>query len=195
MKQLLLLLISIIALNICVAQASHAHAGRTDSTGCHNDNQNGERHCHSVNTNNNIALNNSDSANITPSYNRREWRFRSYASGTKIGFYTKSTCDSIDIDHIVSLQDAHSSGGYAWSEARKQQFANDKSNHQPACASVNRSKGNSTPKDFFRKASDGRGVDYVIAEKCTYLAIYKSIKQTYQLSFANNDPAILAQCD
>ncbi|MCH9852097.1 MAG: YHYH domain-containing protein [Alphaproteobacteria bacterium] len=183
-------------------QASHAHSGRTDSTGCHNDKKYGERHCHSgnkrkkaSNASDNRVTKSNNSASITPAYNRSQWRFRSYASNVNIGFYTKSTCDSIDIDHIVSLQDAYISGGYAWSEARKQQFANDKTNHQPACSRVNRSKGNSTPKDFFRKASDGKGVDYVIINKCDYLAIYKSIKQTYNLSFANNHPAILAQCD
>ena len=151
MKQLLLFLLPIIALNICIVPITHAHSGRTDSTGCHNDTKYNERHCHngrsSKRTNN--TNNNSDTASITPAYQRGEWRFRSYKSGTNIGFYTQSTCDSIDIDHIVSLQDAHISGGYAWSAARKQQFANDKSNHQPSCARVNRSKGNSAPKDFF----------------------------------------------
>ncbi len=69
MKQLLLFLLSIIALNLSVVPITHAHSGRTDSTGCHNDNKNNERHCHNGNKSNsanNTSNSNSDTASITP---------------------------------------------------------------------------------------------------------------------------------
>ena len=31
----------------------------------------------------------------------------------------------LDIDHMVPLKEAHVSGGYAWSSARREQYAND----------------------------------------------------------------------
>ncbi|WP_141743426.1 YHYH domain-containing protein [Oligella sp. HMSC09E12] len=41
----------IAALMLCLVTLSvispaHAHSGRTDRNGCHNDNKNGGRHCH-----------------------------------------------------------------------------------------------------------------------------------------------------
>ena len=46
MKQLSILLITILTINICNIQIAQAHSGNTDSSGCHNDNVNGGRHCH-----------------------------------------------------------------------------------------------------------------------------------------------------
>ena len=130
----------------------------------------------------------------TPRYNRQDWQFRSYKSDTNIGFYTLQICDKIDIDHLVSLYDAHQSGGYQWQGEQKRIFANDTHNHKPACASINRSKGNTTPALFFNRAKDGKGLDYHIITKCQYLDIYKQIKQKYQLSFNNNQHDVLTFC-
>ncbi|MCH9852744.1 MAG: YHYH domain-containing protein [Alphaproteobacteria bacterium] len=46
MKQLSILLITIFTINLCNIQVAQAHSGGTDSSGCHNDNINGGRHCH-----------------------------------------------------------------------------------------------------------------------------------------------------
>tara|TARA_Y200000002_G_scaffold240497_1_gene198706 strand:+ start:1187 stop:1516 length:330 start_codon:yes stop_codon:yes gene_type:complete len=99
-----------------------------------------------------------------------------------------------NIDHVVSLKDAHKSGGFNWSSSKRARFANDRSNHVPSCKRINSSKGSSTPKDFFRKSSDGRGLDYVIKNRCAYVEIYFKVKRKYNLTFANNAPEVFAQC-
>ena len=123
----------------------------------------------------------------TPDYNRAEWGFKSYKAETNIGFYTQKYCDKIEIDHVVSLHDAHQSGGALWQPKRKYQFANDKTNHVPACRAVNRSKGNATPAIFVQRSNDGKGRDYHLVNFCDYLTRYKAVKHHYQLSFVNNN--------
>ena len=49
-------------------------------------------------------------------YDRKDFNYRSYKPGTDIGFYTNQPCDFINIDHIVSLKDAHESGAASWSD-------------------------------------------------------------------------------
>ncbi len=127
----------------------------------------------------------------TPAYKRAEWGFKSYKADTNIGFYTQKYCDKIEIDHIVSLHDAHQSGGALWESKRKYQFANDKANHVPACQAINRSKGNATPAIFVQRSNDGKGRDYRISNFCNYLIRYKAVKHRYQLTFANNNSLIL----
>ena len=103
-------------------------------------------------------------------------------------------CEDIEIDHVVSLADAHESGAALWSDAEKALFANDRSNHVAACASINRSKGSSTPSDFLRKSSDGVGVEFRFVDFCGYVARYVAVKEAYQLSFENNDEETLEGC-
>ena len=68
-------------------------------------------------------------------------------SGIWAGPYTGEQFDgpgNLDIDHMVPLGNAHQSGGWAWSDARKRRYANDLSydGHLIAVgASANRSKG------------------------------------------------------
>ena len=134
------------------------------------------------------------SPSFADGYDRKDFNYRSYKPNTTIGFYTGKTCDFINIDHIVSLKDAHESGAASWSDSKKQTFANDRSNHVPSCGRVNSSKGSAAPKDFLRRSSDGRGLDYKILRWCEYVGIYKTVKAKYQLSFANNDKKILTDC-
>ena len=131
---------------------------------------------------------------VPPDYNRVSFAFISYASETSIGYYSGQVCKAIDIDHVVSLADAHASGAALWSNAEKAQFANDRSNHVAACASVNRSKGASTPSDFLRKSNDGTGVEFSFADFCGYVDRYVSVKKAYELSFENNDGELLESC-
>jgi hypothetical protein len=93
-------------------------------------------------------------------YDRADFNFRSYTPNTYTGWYTGQPCSQIDIDHVVSLQDAYKSGASSWSNAKKEAFANDRLNHVPACASVNRSKGASLPRDVIGKARNGKGVHF-----------------------------------
>lgn len=127
-------------------------------------------------------------------YNRSIYNFKSYKPNTNLGYYTQKLCVGIDIDHIVSLKDAHESGGHSWSREQKAKFANDRINHVPACSSVNRSKGSSKPSDFLRKSRDGRGIDYEIVHFCNYLERYFHVKKTYGLSFSNNNARLFSKC-
>jgi hypothetical protein len=132
---------------------------------------------------------------IGSGYDRKDFNYRSYKPGTDIGFYTNQPCDFINIDHIVSLKDAHESGAASWSDSKKKTFANDKANHVPSCGRVNSSKGSAVPKDFLRRSRDGKGLDYKIVRWCDYVTKYHAVKIKYALSFAGNTKAIFNQCD
>ena len=69
-------------------------------------------------------------------------------------------------------------------------FANDKLNHVLSCSRVNSSKVSATPFHFFRRSNDGKGLEYDIKPRCTYVGIYYQVKRQYALSFYNNDPEI-----
>ena len=127
-------------------------------------------------------------------YSRSDFSYKSYKPNTAIGFYTGQTCSAIDIDHVVSLKDAYDSGGASWSLSKKQSFANDKANHVPSCASVNRSKSASTPSEFLRKSHDGKGLEYEIVTFCEYVGIYHSVKLKYELSFDGNIRDTFKKC-
>ena len=131
---------------------------------------------------------------IADSYDRKDFNYRSYKPNTPIGFYTGKTCDFINIDHIVSLKDAHESGAASWRDSKKQTFANDRRNHVPSCSRVNSSKGSAAPKDFLRRSSDGKGLDYKIIRWCEYVTKYHSVKQAYDLSVIANDRTLLSDC-
>ena len=132
---------------------------------------------------------------IADSYDRKDFNYYSYKPNTAIGFYTGKTCDFINIDHVVSLKDAYESGAANWSASKKETFANDRRNHVPSCGRVNSSKGSAAPKDFLRRSSDGRGLDYKIVRWCEYVIKYHSVKQAYGLSFIVNDRSIFERCD
>ena len=126
-------------------------------------------------------------------YSRDDFGYQNYATATDIGFYSKKTCKT-NIDHVVSLKDAHQSGASRWSNDDKRAFANDRTNHVAACAPVNSSKGDSTPSDFFRKSRDGKGLDYEIRNLCEYVKLYKTIKVKYDLSLSQNSPELFKSC-
>lgn len=126
-------------------------------------------------------------------YIRRDYGYRSYKSWSNVGYYTRKPCDT-NIDHVVSLNDAHDSGAWLWSSEAKANFANDRANHVPSCVKVNSSKGSSTPSDFLRKAVDGKGLDYEITKVCDYLETYHSVKRKYKLSFSNNSFPLFSRC-
>ena len=128
-------------------------------------------------------------------YSRSDFSYQSYKPNTSVGFYTGQTCSAIDVDHVVSLKDAYDTGGASWSLSKKQSFANDKANHVPSCASINRSKGASVPSEFLRKSNDGKGLEYEIVTFCEYVSIYHSVKLKYGLSFDGNRRDTFKSCD
>jgi len=157
-----------------------SHGGGLNSEGCHNNKKNSDYHCHSKKIS-------------SKKYNRKLFQYKSYSPDTDIGFYTLSKCDT-NIDHVVSLKDAHDSGAGIWNNSLKEKFANDKSNHVPSCSRVNSSKGAATPLNFLRKSSDGRGLEYEIKSFCSYLEIYYKVKTKYKLNFNKNNPELFSKC-
>ena len=122
----------------------------------------------------NVLLTAMASASFADGYDRKDFNYRSYKPNTSIGFYTGQTCSAIDIDHVVSLKDAYDTGGASWSLPKKQSFANDKANHVPSCASVNRSKGASnclSLRDFSTEP----------VSCCCLKALYADVSRQHQL--------------
>ncbi len=75
----------------------------------------------------------------------------SVSTGKWYGFYTGQyyyNASELDIDHFIPLKNAHQSGGYSWSSAKKEEFANsrlDPDNLIAVNLSANRSKGAKGP--------------------------------------------------
>ena len=172
----LALLITIV---ISTPQVTFAQAGRLNPESCQNDNSKDANRC--------------QRSKAPSRYARADFGYRSYTASTNTGFYTKKTC-STNIDHVVSLKDAHESGASSWPILDKETFANDKTNHVATCVRVNSSKGASTPSNFLRKSSDGKGLDYKIVDFCGYLEAYFRVKTKYGLSFSNNNAAVFIRC-
>ena len=187
-------------------QIGYAHGGGLAADGCHNDRKNGGRHCHrspprtngdnnpSTSTSTNIIVRNPYSQS---KYNRQEWKYKKHTFTNTIGFYSGVICSSgIDIDHVVSLKDAHYSGGHSWSPDRKSEFANDRQNLVSSCSEINRSKGASLPLKFITRANDVSGVEFDFTKNniCKYLKKYKEVKVKYQLSFNANNANTFNNC-
>ena len=182
---------------------AYPHSGGLNSEGCHNNRKTGDYHCHHGSQANSPVRSNieqsgsrplmPDSSAVIEAYDRDLYGFKSYPTTTNRGFYTGIRCNT-NVDHVVSLKDAHVSGAGRWAASERIRFANDRLNHVPSCSNINSSKGSSTPSDFLRKSSDGRGAEYTIQSLCAYLGIYYQVKRKYLLSFSNNDPELFRTC-
>ena len=112
------------------------------------------------------------------------------ASGLWDGPYTgESFIDpgDLDIDHMVPLANTHRSGGWAWSEDRKRDYANDLSyeGHLIAVqASANRAKGSKGPEDW---KPPERGY------WCRYAVDWISIKNAWELTATESEAAALGE--
>ena len=94
---------------------------------------------------------------------------------------------SLDIDHMVPLANGHRSGGWAWSEVKKREYANDLSyeGHLIAAkASANRAKGSKGPEDW--KPPDR-------AYWCRYAIDWISIKNAWELTATEPEAAALVE--
>ena len=188
---------------LLISEIVRSHGGGVNAEGCHNNRKTGDYHCHYGNP---PAPKSPQRPNPRPgfierlgtaepiiAYDRDLYGYESYPTYTKSGFYTGRSCET-NIDHVVSLKDAHESGADRWTLAEREGFSNDRLNHVPSCKRINSSKGSSTPSDFLRKSSDGGGMEYEIKPKCAYLGIYYQVKRKYRLSFQNNDSSLFASC-
>ena len=127
------------------------------------------------------------------SYNRLDWHYKSNLSlyeYAQKGYYTNIS-DQTNVDHVVSLHDAHHSGGASWSYQKKKKFTNDDINQVAALKEVNRNiKKNFTPKNFIKRMEESKYKFYQ-DRKCEYVLKYVRVKQEYNLSFQNNDMKFL----
>lgn len=80
---------------------------------------------------------------------------------------------SLDIDHIVPLAEAWRSGADAWSDAKREKFANDPDNLIAVSARSNRSKGDKDPAKWMPPKG---------AYACEYLSKWQAVKSKYDLS-------------
>ncbi|MCQ3804116.1 MAG: S-layer homology domain-containing protein [bacterium] len=87
--------------------------------------------------------------------------------GTWFSWYdgrTISNSSELDIDHMVPLAEAHSSGGWRWDALRKRQYANDIAHPEAltaVSASSNRSKGSRDPAEW-KPSDQDAWCDYAI---------------------------------
>lgn len=79
--------------------------------------------------------------------------------------------ESLPIDHIVSLAEAHRDGAKDWTRQRRVEFANDELNLTPTTAALNSSKSDKGPADW----------NPPVAGRCAYATRYIAVKDRYRL--------------
>jgi len=85
----------------------------------------------------------------------------------------------LDVDHVVPLKNAHESGAWKWSAAKREEYANylKDSRHLLAVkASENRKKGAKGPDDYMPPDTEFR---------CEYVKAWMKIKRDWDLSFTD----------
>ena len=93
----------------------------------------------------------------------------------------------LDIDHMVPLENAHRSGGWAWDGERKQEYANflGYENHLIATtASANRSKGSKGPEEWRPPLE---------SYWCSYAVDWATVKSDWGLSVTESEFAALSE--
>ena len=101
--------------------------------------------------------------------------------------YTGTPIDICNVDHVVALNEAHQSGGWAWPIDMKQGFSQDPANHVASRACINHSKGAS---DIF-EWSDASIASSVVCEggytvtsagRCFLAATTWAVKSAWDLT-------------
>lgn len=89
----------------------------------------------------------------------------------------------LDVDHIVPLRWALEHGASAWTQERREAFANDPANLLPVAASANRSKGARPPSEWMPPN---------IAEWPRYLNRFTAIVRKYSLELTDRERTAIA---
>ena len=100
--------------------------------------------------------------------------------GAFTGTYVEAPED-LDIDHLVPLKNAHDSGGWAWSAARKQEYANylgDPDHLVAVTKGANRSKGAKGP-EAWRPPDEGYW--------CEYATVWTEVKMEWELTMTQQE--------
>ncbi len=91
----------------------------------------------------------------------------------------------LDIDHLVPLENASASGGWRWSRAKKQAFANDLEHSEAlvaVLASANRQKGSKGPEAWLPRQPRFR---------CAYVAAWTTVKRRWALVVSSEEAAAI----
>lgn len=113
--------------------------------------------------------------------------------GSWADIYTGETIEdasSATVDHVVSLKDAHISGGWAWDPGTKESFANDPRNLVITGRSANSSKGSRGPDEWLPPLPEAR---------CPHVRRWLEVKKEYELEMEEAEEALvnymLKTCD
>lgn len=99
-------------------------------------------------------------------------------SGTAIAFTRgQGTSEAVQIDHLWPLSAAWQRGADAWTEVKRQQFANDPLNLTPVDGPLNQSKGDSGPE----------WMPPNVSYRCVYVARMVLVATNYQLELTLED--------
>lgn len=119
---------------------------------------------------------------------RADGRECAVASGTWVDPFSGDTIrtpSELDVDHIVPLQNAHLSGGWAWTAERRQEFANflaDTLHLLAVHRRLNRQKGAKGPDEWLPPDT---------TFSCRYVAAWEAIKQRWGLSLTAAEQAAI----
>ena len=109
--------------------------------------------------------------------------------GAFAGAYVETPGD-MDVDHLVPLKNAHDSGGWAWSSARKEDYANhlgDPDHLIAVTSAANRSKGAKGPEEW-RPSDEGYW--------CQYATDWTEVKFEWGLTMTQGEAeAVIAMLD
>jgi len=84
----------------------------------------------------------------------------------------------IDIDHVISLKEAHEGGAWAWSKKKRRQFANDPLNLVITSRDINRTKAANSPEEWLPESHFG---------KCRYLERRVQVYLKYNLKLEGEE--------
>ena len=117
--------------------------------------------------------------------------------------YTGTSIDTCNVDHVVALDEAHESGGWAWPPDDKRDFSQDPSNHVASRACVNQSKGGDDIDEWSDAAiasstACGGGYAVTAAGRCFLARTTVSVKSKWELAVdqqeADTLTRVLASC-
>ena len=201
-----------LAITLSISALSHAHSGRTNAYGCHNETATGGYHCHNSGTPTLPDLSTYNRADYLTSWKdedndcldtRQEVLIRESrvavtfdSSGCRVisgewqdpftgNVYTDP--GALDIDHTVPLEAAHNAGAKNWTSLRKQAFANDLLNRNTLVAvslNENRSKGSKGPDEWLPPN---------IAYRCEYVKNWVQIKTRNGLTLDSDEIVAIEQ--
>ena len=105
-------------------------------------------------------------------------------AGVWLDPYSGETIDDpslLDVDHMVPLEEAYESGGYAWDRERRAAYANDLAHPEALIAvtrSANRSKGSKGPEEWLPPLEGYR---------CRYVADWVAVKARWALAMDESE--------